>query len=174
MFIKQTSSKHSIEPQCRRQQRGDTMIEVLVTILILAVGVLGVAAMQVTTLKNLNSSHSASIAAMLAEDFGERMRANNTAALDNSYVHSAAPTNVTNCVASTCSPTDLAIYDMNTWWQALSANLPSGSAEVTRDVGSDTFVITVRWDEDRSGSQGVNCPVETDADLDCYQLNVTL
>ena len=63
---------------------------------------------------------------------------------------------------------------MNTWWQALNANLPSASAEVTRDVGSDTFVITVRWDEDRSGSQGTSCPVESDADLDCYQLNVTL
>ena len=105
---------------------------------------------------------------------GPRMRANSNAALDNDYVHSAAPANDTNCVANTCTPADLAIYDMNTWWQALNANLPSASAEVTRDVGSDTFVITVRWDEDRSGSQGTSCPVESDVDLDCYQHNVTL
>jgi len=59
-----------------RKYRGDTMIEVLVTVLILAVGVLGVAAMQVTTYQNLNISHSASIAAIVAEDFSERMRAN--------------------------------------------------------------------------------------------------
>ena len=43
-----------------RRQRGDTMIEVLVTVIIIAVGVLGAAALQVTTLKNLSSSHSAS------------------------------------------------------------------------------------------------------------------
>lgn len=173
MFVKQTIQRRKCS-KSRRHHRGDTMIEVLVTVLILAVGVLGVAAMQVTTLKNLNSSHSASIAAMLAEDFSERMRANSEAALDNDYNHSAAPANQTNCVANTCTPADLAVYDMNTWWQTLNANLPSASGEVTRDVGSDTFVITVRWDEDRSGSAGTACPVESEADLDCYQLEVTL
>ena len=59
-----------------RKYRGDTMIEVLVTVLILAVGVLGVAAMQVTTYQNLSVSHSASIAAIVANDFSERLRAN--------------------------------------------------------------------------------------------------
>ena len=78
-------------PATPGQCRGDTMIEVLVTVLILAVGVLGVAAMQVTTLKNLSSSHSSSVAEIFAEDFSERIRANPIAALANSYVHSAAP-----------------------------------------------------------------------------------
>jgi type IV pilus assembly protein PilV len=170
MFV----NKHNSNLKVRRQQRGDTMIEILVTILVLAVGVLGVAAMQITTLKNLNSSHSASIASMLAEDFGERMRANSVGALANDYNHSAAPASVTNCVANECDPGDLAIYDMNSWWQSLNTNLPSATGQVTRTNGTDTFVITVRWDEDRSGSQGTNCPVESEADLDCYQLSVTL
>lgn len=170
MFVNKRSSNLRV----RRQQRGDTMIEILVTILVLAVGVLGVAAMQITTLKNLNSSHSASIASMLAEDFGERMRANSAAALDNDYNHSSAPTSETNCVANTCDAGDLAIYDMNSWWQSLNANLPSATGQVARAMGTDTFVITVRWDEDRSGSEGTNCPVESEADLDCYQLSVTL
>ena len=72
MFVKSTNPG--------RSQRGDTMIEVLVTIIIIAVGVLGAAALQVTTLKNLSSSHSASVAAILTEDFSERMRANSGAA----------------------------------------------------------------------------------------------
>lgn len=173
MFVIKRNSKAS-NLKVRRRQRGDTMIEILVTILVLAVGVLGVAAMQITTLKNLNSSHSASIAAMLAEDFSERMRANSAAALANDYNHSAAPTEVTNCVSNACDAAALAIYDMDAWWQSMSANLPSATGQVTRAAGSDTFVITVRWDEDRSGSEGTSCPVESEADLDCYQLSVTL
>ena len=158
----------------RRQQRGDTMIEVLVTVLILGVGVLGVAAMQITTLKNLNSSHSASIAAMLAEDLGERMRYNNEGTLGGDYDHSTAPNNPADCVSQICSSAELASYDLGSWWQALNANLPSASGEVTSEIGVDTWTITVRWDEDRSGSAGTNCPVESDSDLDCYQLNVSV
>ena len=67
---------HADRQTIRRRQRGDTMIEVLVTIIVIAVGVLGAAALQVTTLKNLSSSHSATVAALVAEDMTERMRAN--------------------------------------------------------------------------------------------------
>lgn len=158
-----------------RGQRGDTMIEVLVTIIIIAVGVLGAAALQVTTLKNLSSSHSASVAAILAEDFSERMRANPDEALDNdAYVHNAAPGTFPDCAADACSMAQLATYDMGTWWQQLTAVLPSGRGEVTRNAGTNTFVLTVRWDDDRSGSTGVNCPSQSTNDLECFRFNVTI
>jgi type IV pilus assembly protein PilV len=147
------------------------MIEVLVTIIIIAVGVLGAAALQVTTLKNLSSSHSASVAAIVAQDFSERMRANP----DGNYVHSAAPTSTTDCVIAACAAaSDLAAYDMETWWAQVTAVLPSGSGEVTRNAGTNTFVLTVRWDEDRSGSSGTNCPIQSAADLECFRLNITI
>jgi len=167
MFVKSTKSG--------RSQRGDTMIEVLVTIIIIAVGVLGTAAMQVTTLKNLSSSHSASVAAILADDFSERMRANPSAALNNAYVHNANPGPVfPPCDAGACSLADLATYDIGTWWQQVTAVLPSGSGQVTRNAGTDTFVLTVRWDDDRSGSTGTNCPTQSTNDLQCFQFNVTI
>jgi len=74
--ISKSESAQPARKPLTRRQRGDTMIEVLVTVIIIAVGVLGAAALQVTTLKNLNSSHSASVAAIVAQDFSERMRAN--------------------------------------------------------------------------------------------------
>jgi type IV pilus assembly protein PilV len=161
-----------------RGQRGDTMIEVLVTIIIIAVGVLGAAALQVTTLKNLNTSHSASVAAIVAEDFSERMRANPTAARADAYVHSAAPTGDSDCAANLCTMAELATYDIETWWDQLTTVLPAGAAVVTRNAavaaGTDSFVLTVRWDEDRSGSAGTNCPALSAADLECYRLNVTI
>ena len=156
-----------------RRQRGDTMIEVLVTIIIIAVGVLGTAALQVTTLKNLSTSHSASVAAIVAEDFSERMRANPTVALADGYVHKVAPAVYPDCAANVCDMAQLAVYDTGTWWDQLTTVLPAGRAEVTRGLGT-TFVLTVRWDEDRSGSTGTNCPAQTAADLECYRLNVTI
>ncbi len=156
-----------------RRQRGDTMIEVLVTIIIIAVGVLGTAALQVTTVKNLSSSHSASAAAILADDMAERMHANATAALNDEYVHSATTT-YTDCATGACSTGQLASYDIGTWWESIGAVLPSGRGEVTRVAGTNTFVLTVRWDDDRSGSTGTNCPTQSTNDLECYQLNVTV
>ena len=158
-----------------RAQRGDTMIEVLVTIIIIAIGVLGAAALQVTTLKNLSSSHSASVAAILAEDFSERMRANPDEALNNNaYVHDAAPEAYPNCAVDACTMAQLAVYDIGTWWDQITTVLPSGSAEVTRNAGTNTYVVTVRWDDDRSGSTGTNCPTQSTNDLECYRFNVTL
>ncbi len=150
------------------------MIEVLVTIIIIAVGVLGAAALQVTTLKNLSSSHSASVASILAEDFSERMRANPEEALNDAYVHDAAPGAFPDCVADACTMAQLATYDIGSWWQQVTAVLPSGAAEVTRNAGTDTFVLTVRWDDDRSGSTGDNCPAQSTNDLECFRLNVTI
>ena len=176
MFIKTTQSRTSTisaMPTARRQ-RGDTMIEVLVTIIIIAVGVLGTAALQVTTLKNLNSSHSASTAAIGAEDFSERMLANPIATLADNYVHTSAPGSYPDCVANACTPAQLATFDMGTWWADLAGVLPAGRGQVTRNAGTNTFVLTVRWDEDRSGSTGTNCPPQSDTDLECFRLNVTI
>ena len=172
--VKTSSASNAGKPS-RRRQRGDTMIEVLVTIIIIAVGVLGAAALQVTTLKNLSSSHSASVAAIVAQDFAERMRANPDAALAGNYNHDTAPTTTTDCVANPCATAALADYDKETWWAQVTAVLPSGSGEVARiTAGVDIFELTVRWDEDRSGSTGVNCPTQSAADLECFRLNITI
>ena len=176
MFVKTNQSKHArfAKNPAVRRQRGDTMIEVLVTMVIIAVGVLGTAALQVTTLKNLSSSHSASIAAIVADDFSERMRANPTAALNNDYVHAGAPGAYPDCVANACTPNQLADYDMGVWWEEMSTVLPSAKGVVRRIAGTSTFRVTVHWDEDRSGSKKTNCPPRSKFDLECYRFFVTI
>jgi type IV pilus assembly protein PilV len=176
MFIENTKTGFSRVGKMifTRKQRGDTMIEVLVTVIILAVGVLGAAAMQVTTIQNLNSSYSASVAAMVAEDFSERMRANPIAALAGSYGDGSDPGGFPNCAANACTTAELATYDLGSWWQVMTGVLPVASGEITRIIGTNTFVVTVRWDGDRSGSAGIECPVQSADDLDCYRFNVTI
>lgn len=178
MFIKTTELSASRPRNTRipKKYRGDTMIEVLITTLILGVGVLGVAAMQVTTLRNLSSSYTTSVAGMLTENIVERMRANPVAALADRYVHSGDPgVTFPDCAGSACTPTQLANYDLGSWYQVLAGTLPSSTGQVTRIAGpTNIFRVTVRWDDDRSGSAGTNCPVQTANDLDCYQFNVTI
>jgi type IV pilus modification protein PilV len=121
MFITANRSTQTTFPTAptARRQRDDTMIEVLVTVII-ADGVPGAATLQVTTLKNLSSSHSASVAAIVAEDFGERMLAKPIAMNANAYVHSSAPAAYPDCVANACTPAQMASYDMGTWWAELT------------------------------------------------------
>jgi type IV pilus assembly protein PilV len=176
MFVKTNQSKHArfAKNPAVRRQRGDTMIEVLVTMVIIAVGVLGTAALQVTTLKNLSTSHSASIAAIVADDFSERMRANPIAALNDDYVHQIAPGDYPDCVANVCTLDQLATYDMGVWWEEMSTVLPSAKGVVRRLPGTSTFSVTVHWDEDRSGSNMTTCPPRSKNDLECYRFNVTI
>ena len=153
-------------------QRGESMIEVIVTVIILSIGLLGAATLQLMTLKNLSSSNSISVAALMAEDFSDRLRANKSAAAR--YIHNSAPSSAAaNCSTTNCTPDQLASYDIDSWWQQVKRALPSGGIEVTSN-GANGYILTVRWDEDRSGSTGTNCPTQTANDLECQQLNVTL
>ena len=71
------------------RQRGFTLLEVMIALLILSVGALGVAALQVKTYKQLQSSYNMGRAAILAGEMSDRMMANaDEARSDNVYVHS--------------------------------------------------------------------------------------
>jgi type IV pilus assembly protein PilV len=170
--------------------RGFTLIEILVAMLILAVGVLGVASLQMSTYKQLQMSHNFGTAAMLAGDMADRMMANPTRvlALSDNYNHTSSTGTPPDCASIDCTPTQLSVYDKSVWQTQVTGNiasgtktpgsLPSGSGSVARIPGTQNFVVTVRWDDDLSGSTGTNCamdpnsPAQTAADLDCYRLTV--
>ncbi len=127
-------------PGRRRGERGFTLVEALVTLLVLSIGLLGVAAMQ---LNSLRANHSASLrsqATLLAYEMVDRMRANRAAALNlNAYVSpigDAPPDcdSVANC-------------DLAEWRQRL-ASLPGGDGGIER-VAGDVFRVTVQWDDSR-------------------------
>jgi type IV pilus assembly protein PilV len=166
----------ALQPTCIKNssahQLGESLVEVIITVIIISIGLLGTASLQIRTLKNLSSSHSISLAAMVAEDFGDRLRANKAGA--NWYIHNSFPTHTSaDCANTNCNPEQLAAYDIRTWWEQVQKGLPTGSIEVT-NPGTNNYQITVRWDENRSGKTGTNCPRITTNDLDCQRLNVTL
>ena len=62
-------------------QRGTTLIEVLIALIVLSIGLLGLALLQVTSVQSNHSAYYRSQATVLAHDLADRMRANRTAAL---------------------------------------------------------------------------------------------
>ena len=173
--------------ECHATSSGYTLIEVLITMLVLAVGVLGAAGLQVTALKNLQTSGSYGTAAMLANDMADRMWINRAQVLADAYNHSEAPAGtIPDCDANVCSGAQMAVYDTNEWQQLVTgytqagtdivvpSMLQSGQGEVTRPVNTEPdFEITLRWDDDNSGSTGTECPPQSADDLDCYTLTVS-
>ena len=98
------------------------MLEVLVSLLILSVGLLGLASMQISGLKSNHMGYVRTQAAQLAYDMGDRMRANptaTTAGTYNGYTGAAGYTGTgsTSCVGETnvCTPAEMAEFDKESW-----------------------------------------------------------
>lgn len=136
---------------------GLTMIEILVTLIILSIGLLGMAALQLTGIRSANSSTYRTQATLLADDLAERMRANTTAVDSNAFmaVNSAALNcatvpnpycgeyydGVNNNAAVSCTPAEMATYDLNVWF---CGELNSGARRggVQSILNSATATIT--------------------------------
>jgi type IV pilus assembly protein PilV len=128
------------------RQSGFSMIEVLVAVLILAIGLLGVAAIQTTALKNNNSALQRSQATMLAYFMMDAMRANRSKVPLNEY--DLGETCITPSIGS------LATNDQNAWFTALKANL--GNVSTTcGEINCDDYICTVKvyW-QDKRGLSG--------------------
>jgi type IV pilus assembly protein PilV len=125
---------------------GSTLVEVLVALLLLAVGLLGGSAMQLSSLRARHESALLSAAMQLAASMAERMRANSTQMqapdADNPYLgldYEAGPLDEAGgapaCLGDTaCSAAQLAQFDIAEWKQQLHAALPGARLHICRDA----------------------------------------
>lgn len=126
-----------------KKQDGLSMIEVLVAITILSIGLLGTAALQIQSKRANLGSVERALASMLINDMFERMRANPSRF--NVYltelgvaqkVGESAGTEPRRCVDQTCTPTELATWDVWDWEQSLI-----GASEVASGVNTGGLVL---------------------------------
>lgn len=138
--------------------RGFTLIEVLIAVVILAVGLLGMASL---TLSSLQSSQGASLrsqASALAGDLGERLRANRDFAIDNDtdYLLAAGEgaTAKPACIDGNngCNESDQAQRDLFEWRTALTNNIPGSTAVITKPSDRQ-YLLVLSWSE--AGNRGV-------------------
>jgi type IV pilus assembly protein PilV len=146
------------------QNQGFSLVEVLVALLVLSIGLLGLAALQTTSLQYNTGSYFRTQATFFAYDIIDRMRANSTAVADGgSYdiaTAAAATPFLTStdpaCDTSSCNTANMAAYDLGKWYKRMSQVLPGASTNLaTIDINASEMVtITIRWTErDLSMSQ---------------------
>ncbi|MDD5275582.1 MAG: type IV pilus modification protein PilV [Methylovulum sp.] len=149
--------------------KGFTLVEVLVSIIILAIGILGTIAMQARALNDNQDAYMRSQAVLLAYDLGDRMRANPGGWL----AVPAAADSACDVVGANCTPVEMAQFDYWNWQNEVTSKLSGGAGDVvlTGNMCSGTAAngmrIRITW-------QRANSDANTRLGNACYSLDIQL
>lgn len=148
------------------QQRGVSIVEALVALVVLSVGMLGIAGLYLESVRSNRTAHARTSAVQLVNDLADRIRANRGAEAGYEVMPQGTVPAVwtTDCGAAvSCSPAQMAVYDLRSWYNQVQATLPTGSDGVVPQVSvdhinganvstSDRYLITVAWKEPGSAT----------------------
>lgn len=136
-------------------QQGIGLIEVLIAVLVLSIGLLGIAALQSNALKNAQSSLNRSQAVMLSYFMLDAMRINRAAAVGGQYD-----------LGKTCTVVadsgNLISHDQHVWLQAIKVllgNHPTSCGEI--DCQGADCTVRVYWDDSRGTAGSASQMIET-------------
>ncbi len=155
-------------------QKGQTFIEALIALIIMSIGILGIAGMQVLSLQQNRAALFRAEATQLANDLMDRLRVNTgiiyTALMD------ADPTSAQSCEVNSCTPVEMAAFDIAQWKCSINSvdsagvtfttcdlnnynitgSLPLGAGSVALVAG--VVEVTIQWSDDRID---VPCAIRT-------------
>ena len=124
------------------------MLEILVAIVVLSLGMLGLAGLQAATLRNNQIAYYRTIAVLQTYATADRIRANQAGAAAGAYNNLMAMTPADpDCVTNVCNPANMAVADHSQWNANNARMLPGGVGTVAVVAGGRQFDITVRWQE---------------------------
>ena len=149
----------STNPSCKCRQNGATLIEALVSILVLSLGLLGMAGLQLNALSFQKSSWAQHRISELTIDIVERMQTNPVASQDGRYnyvqtyaLSSAATLTSNGCRSSTatvaCTTQQIAGDDLSSWLIKAQQSLPGGAASISGDATRGFIVTAMYVDKD--------------------------
>ncbi|MGQ0429588.1 MAG: type IV pilus modification protein PilV [Gammaproteobacteria bacterium] len=134
-------------------QSGFTMVEVLVALVVLTIGLLGIAALYLNSLQSGRTAIYRTQAVNLAADLADRIRANRTAQVAYATLFADVEAEVAGCFTTGgCIPGDLAASDLARWKATLAQLLPNGQGQVVviPPIGAGepaSYVVMVQWAE---------------------------
>ena len=124
------------------QANGFSMLEVLISVLVLSIGLLGLAALHASSLKANHGAYHKSQATYLAYDIVDRMRANRPEAINESYDITLA--------TGSLSGSTLAVTDVNNWLTTIAGLLPNGDGAIDCNAAG-RCQVDVTWNVEREG-----------------------
>jgi type IV pilus assembly protein PilV len=154
-----------------QQSRGFSLIEVMVAVIVICIGMLGIAKMQALALSNSNTSRLRSLAAIEAASFAASMHSNRNFWANSTSNYTVTPTaiasndagtiaiangelaNPVGCEGAMCAAQNLAAYDLAKFAQSLNFVLPNPVATITFTVpgpginSPPSFTIEIQWSE---------------------------
>lgn len=184
----------------KRIQIGATLIEILITMVVVAVGILGITGIQLASVRYQQTSIVGATATAQAQVIAERIRANSTvlAGVDDPSSYRAehdyaAATDIPNnpvcgLGAAVCTPSQSAQRDLREWRQMLARELPGGRGSlyrVTNAAGTSvpfSRTIIVMWNQKQSDSDDnlgalptdPNCPAPRVAGVRCLRVSISI
>lgn len=181
--------------------RGGSLIEVLISIVIASIALLALAGVNASAVRYTKMSQYRATATQLANDMGERMRANKgqsvapaTGFLAGSYDYTATfaaqaakatmPSTLCNALTDTCTPAQIAALDIAQWRIYVRDQLPEGSVFILRQAGEVAADVWVAWRDpavanaDEAPAVATECPAamstESDLSIRCSYFRINL
>lgn len=159
----------------KSQVRGVSLIEVLISILLAAIGLLALAGANVASIRYSKMSQYRGTATLLASDFAERMRANKAGLASYGYgsdfaTQSAAIAADTSCetyAPAACTAATLAAYDLNTWRAVVRNQLPEGSVFVVINAVQVAADVWIAWRDPAVADPDENSTDARNSALEC-------
>lgn len=157
----------------RTGNKGFSLLEVLVTVVILSVALLGLAGLMLSSMRNNHSAYQRSQATWLAYDIIDRARANRNLALAREY-SLALSTSAPECTLPSTdeddegtepTPEPIQTLDLRQWRCALWDTLPGGVGSVTVTPGNRTISVVIQWDDSRGAGGGTAQQFRVDSQL---------
>ncbi len=150
------------------RQRGVSLVESMIALLVISIGLLGIAALQVTSMKQNNSALHHSQAVWIGYNISERIRANfgqfaTYAGIDTDKGYSQ------NCNTGPCNNIQMVASDAADWTTSMQS-LPGGRGTITGDA--ITLRVNVMWDDEGTGATGTACGPNPKVDLTCYSVTL--
>lgn len=140
-----------------RRESGFSMLEVLVSLVLITVAMLGMAGLQLNAMKLSKGATFRTQAVLLADEISERIETNKIGATAGNYVAATSSTPATapkNCLSAACSTSELAAYDLAAWQARIAATLPAGSWTITNPTAGNPSIysIVINWEDRRDNA----------------------
>lgn len=154
--------KRQIKTKAKVQ--GFSLIEVLISLSILAAGLLGMTALQNEALQFNQAAFTDSQAQFLINDMVERIRANSGSNLYAINYTEDTPTASVDCATETCTSAEMAVWDLAQWRGMIESTfaddgvtyLPGGESQILFNNTNQTYIISVRYDWSQLGEEELN------------------